>query len=133
MSWAPSRPDPAAITDNLDTTETAGPTARAGHIQQVSPVFAMATAVDASRRAMEGDAGENAARALGPLGQQMLAGQQDMARRQAALQGSPEAQEALARQGMRIDPNTGQIVRLGPPQTGSGSGLGTMLDVEEQL
>jgi hypothetical protein len=133
MAWSPSRPDPTAITENLDTTETAGPTARAGHIQQVSPVFAMATAVDASRRGMEGDAGENAARALGALGQQMLAGQNEVRLRQAALTASPEAQEALARQGMRIDPNTGQVVRLGPPQTGSGSGLGTMLNVEEQM
>jgi hypothetical protein len=133
MAWAPARPDPAAITESLDTTETAGPTARAGHIGQISPVFAMAAAVDASRRGIEGFEGENMARALGPLGQQMLAGQREVAQRQAALAASHEAQEELARQGMRIDPETGQVVRLGPPQTGSGAGLGTMLDVEEQM
>lgn len=135
MAWAPARPDPAAIIGNLDTTETAGPSARMGHIEQISPVFAVAEAVDASRRGLEGRAGENLAQqALGTLGQQMLAEQQaEEGRRRAAIAASPQAQEALARQGLRINPATGQVERTGPPQTGSGTGLGQMVDVQEQL
>lgn len=40
------RIDPAAMTGTYDTTDTAGPDARYGHIQDITPIFDMARAND---------------------------------------------------------------------------------------
>jgi hypothetical protein len=44
------RPEPGAQTGTYDTTDTAGPTARYGRVQDTAPVFATARAAD-----LEGD------------------------------------------------------------------------------
>lgn len=119
--WAPYRPDPAVMTGNLDTTDTAGPTARQGHIEQVSGVFPLAGSLDRARVPQEGQAGEEPG--LPARG----------VRYQQGWRPSPEAAEELRKQGFAIDPQTGQVIRAAPPSMPPGAGMGTMLDVTEEL
>jgi hypothetical protein len=106
---------------DLDTTDTAGVTARMGNITQISSVFGLATAVDHARLGMEQRAGEPLSGPPQGLGQAP------------SWAPSPEAAEELARQGFAFDPQTGQVVRSGPPAAPPGAGMGTMLDVTEEL
>jgi hypothetical protein len=107
---------------DLDTTDTAGVTARMGNITQVSSVFALADAVDRARLGTEQRAGEPL-----PGGPPQGLGQAP------PWMPSPEAAEELARQGFAFDPQTGQVVRSAPPAAPSGAGMGVMMDVTEEL
>ena len=131
MPWAP-RPDPSLLTGNLDTTDTAGVTARQGHIEQVSGVFELAEAVDTARRNAELGAGqlpEHLANTIGSQPRPHHYGDGEAARWE-ALAASQRARAQLAARGLVVDEATGQVVRTtatAPP----GSGMGTMMTVDE--
>jgi hypothetical protein len=108
------------MTGSLDTTDTAGVTARQGHIGQVAGVFQTAAVLDRARLGGETQPGEEPG--APPQG----------AAWQKPWTPAPEAAEELAKQGLTFDPQTGQVVRLAPPARPPGSG-GTMLDVTEEL
>lgn len=132
MPFAP-RPDPSLMTGDLDTTETAGVTARYGHIQQVSGVFAQADAVDRARAAFEGLAGQQPEQRDQGIGMIPRAGRiayNEERARWEALAAAQSAQARLQAQGYSMDPVTGQVVRTAPPAP-PGGGMGQMLDVEE--
>ena len=117
MVWRASSTD---MTGSLETTDTSGPTARQGKLEQVSGIFQTAAAIDRARAGGETQPGEEPG--APPQG----------AAWQKSWTPAPEAAEELARQGLSYDPQTGQVVRLAPPVMPAGSGA-TMLDVTEEL
>jgi hypothetical protein len=129
MSWAPGRPDPAAMIDNYDTSETAGPTARFGHVEQVTAVFDVARAVDLARSARE----LAEARELPDMSHpdvRPLLPDADRHRREALIT-AQRAQAQLRVRGLAIDPRSGQVQRLAPPAAPPAA-MGTMLAVDEE-
>ena len=131
MPWAP-RPDPSLLTGNLDTTDTAGVTARQGGIEQISGVFETAKMVDAARRNAELGAGqlpEHLANSIGSQPRPRHFGDGEAARWE-ALADAQRARAQLAARGLIIDEATGQVVRTVTPAP-PGTGMGTMLTVDE--
>jgi hypothetical protein len=132
MPWSP-RPDPSLMTGELDTTETAGPTARMGHIEQISDVFAVASAIDRARAGYEREAGqqpEQLANAIGSSPRPRHAADAERSRWE-ALVASQRAVAQLAARGLVFDQRTGGIVRMAPTAP-PGAGMGTMLTVDEE-
>lgn len=128
MSWAP-RPDPALMTGTFDTTDTAGPDAAAGHVEQVSAAFEIARAVDLVAAARQASAARQLPDMQSPSVRALLPDAER--RRREALIAAERAQASLARRGLRIGP-TGQPERLAPvPSPPPGAGA-AMLSVDEE-